>query len=134
MIWYFIAIALLIIPVIVRIINNDEYSDLSEAMILPIVVSSIMLIVLLCCTVFSHCNLEAKEIELNEERSVIVYQLENKTYLNDNNLGTHEVMTEASEFNQKVLGNRKRHENPWTNWLYSPVWEEIEPIDLNDFN
>lgn len=133
MIWYFIFIAILIIGIISLIVADDEFGFAFDAGLCIAFISTIVLIVFVMCTIISHTNIPAKEAELNAERETIIYQLEHQTYLNDNNIGTRELFTNVSKFNSNILGGRQRLRNPWTSWLCSPVWDLIEPIDLNEF-
>lgn len=93
-------------------------------------VMSIVVIGLLICIFIAHVNPGAKVAELEAERSVLVYQLESETYLNDNNLGTIELMEQIGKFNSRIESRRLRRQSLWTNWLVSPAFDEVDPIPL----
>ena len=93
-------------------------------------VMSIVVIGLLICIFIAHVNPGAKVAELEAERSVLVYQLESETYLNDNNLGTVELMEQIGKFNSRIESRRLRRQSLWTNWLVSPAFDEVDPIPL----
>lgn len=113
---------------IVYIIDDFDHDTLSGCSLFMSILSGATLTVFILLSIISHINVEAKVLELEAEKEAIVYQLENETYLNDNNLGTIELFKQASEFNQKVIGGAKKADNLWTNWLYSPAYKEVEPI------
>ena len=93
-------------------------------------VMSIVVIGLLLWIFIAHVNPGAKVAELEAERSVLVYQLESETYLNDNNLGTVELMEQIGKFNSRIESRRLRRQSLWTNWLVSPAFDEVDPIPL----
>lgn len=134
MIWYFLVIAFFAINSLLMILAEDSDHDMLP--VIPGAIAGLLLVILIIfipVTIIANTNTDAKLSEINAERDAIVYQLKNKTYLNDNNLGAHEVFKDVANFNKKVVGNQKRKTSPWTSWLYSPIWLEVESIDLEDF-
>ena len=70
---------------------------------------------------------------MEARRETIIYQLKNKTFENDNNLGTTEVLSAVADYNGDVLKMRAGRKNPWINWFYAPYGEDLELIELDDF-
>lgn len=66
-------------------------------------------------------------------REVLVYQLENKTYENDVNLGATELFNDISKYNQGILRSRAGRKNLWVSWFYNSYSNELELIDLEDY-
>lgn len=95
--------------------------------------AGILLGVELVAIVVPHANAIGDRAAMEARRETIIYQLENKTFKNDNNLGTTEVLSAIADYNGDVLKMRAGRKNPWINWFYAPYGEDLELIDLNDF-
>lgn len=93
-------------------------------------ISGLVCLIMVIVAISNHTNVEALLNATNAERDIIEYQIENKTYLNDNNIGAHEVFEDVERFNSSVFLGRGGMNNPWTKWLYKPIWDDIEPISL----
>lgn len=81
----------------------------------------------------SHANAIGDQAAMEAERETLIYQMENETYKNDNNIGTTELFSSIAEYNGKVLKIQAGRKNPWINWLYVPYGEDLELIDLEDY-
>lgn len=95
--------------------------------------AGILLVLELVAIVVPHANAIGDRAAMEARRETIIYQLENKTFENDNNLGTTEVLSAVADYNGKVLKIRAGRKNPWINWFYAPYGEDLELIDLDDF-
>ena len=78
-------------------------------------------------------NVNGEQAAMEAERETLIYQMENETYKNDNNVGTTELFSSIAEYNGKVLKIQAGRKNPWINWFYAPYGEDLELIDLDDF-
>lgn len=130
MFWYFIVIGLIIISVLLTIFVEEDIFALFLVLFL------ITLFIFLFCTITinTDASQNANLIALEQKRENLIYQLENKLYLNDNNLGANKLFDEIQTFNAKILGSRAKKDSRWTNWLYSPIWYKIEPIDIKKYS
>ena len=95
--------------------------------------AGILLVLELVAIVVPHANAIGDRAAMEARRETIIYQLENKTFENDNNLGTTEVLSAIADYNGDVLKMRAGRKNPWINWFYAPYGEDLELIDLDDF-
>lgn len=95
--------------------------------------AGILLVLELVAIGVPHANAIGDRAAMEARRETIIYQLENKTFKNDNNLGTTEVLSAIADYNGDVLKMRAGRKNPWINWFYAPYGEDLELIDLNDF-
>lgn len=95
--------------------------------------AGILLVLELVVIVVPHVNAVGDRAAMEARRETIIYQLENKTFENDNNLGTTEVLSAIADYNGDVLKMRAGRKNPWINWFYAPYGEDLELIDLDDF-
>lgn len=95
--------------------------------------AGILLVLELVVIVVPHVNAVGDRAAMEARRETIIYQLENKTFKNDNNLGTTEVLSAIADYNGDVLKMRAGRKNPWISWFYAPYGEDLELIDLDDF-
>ncbi len=95
--------------------------------------AGILLVLELVAIVVPHANAIGDRAAMEARRETIIYQLENKTFKNDNNLGTTEVLSAIADYNGDVLKMRAGRKNPWISWFYAPYGEDLELIDLDDF-
>ena len=93
----------------------------------------IALVIELVVIITSHTNAIGDQAAMEAERETLIYQMENETYKNDNNIGTTELFSSIAEYNGKVLKIQAGRKNPWINWLYVPYGEDLELIDLEDY-
>ena len=109
----------------------DWMDEVSPVFLAFGLIMSVVVIALSIAILIVHINPDARVAELEAERSALVYQLESKTYLNDNNLGTVELMEQIGEFNGRIESRRLRRQSLWTNWFISPACDEVDPIPLS---
>lgn len=95
--------------------------------------AGVLLIIELTAIIVPRANAIGDQAAMEAKRETIVYQLKNKTFENDNNLGTTEVLSAVADYNGDVLKMRAGRKNPWINWFYAPYGEDLELIELDDF-
>lgn len=93
----------------------------------------VALVIELTAILFVNANPIGEQAAMEAERETLIYQMENETYKNDNNVGTVELLSSIAEYNGKVLKMQAGRKNPWINWFYVPYGEDLELIDLEDF-
>lgn len=133
MILTLILIGIVVAAFIAHIKFNDYFSGWREAVdFIAIIVTVLGMIAISACNVIivlNNCNTEGSVIAKREERKALVYQLENKTYLNDNNVGVHELFSDIAEFNGKIEWNRHAKTDPWLSWFAESWAQYVEPIN-----
>lgn len=93
----------------------------------------VALVIELMAILVINANPIGEQAAMKAERETLIYQMENETYKNDNNVGTTELFSSIAEYNGKVLKIQAGRKNPWTNWFYVPYGEDLELIDLEDY-
>lgn len=94
-------------------------------------------IALIICTIAIievHVNPEGQLAAYQTEKAILEYRLDQKEYLNDNNIGMTELMKDITEYNSNLAEAQHGLRNPWTNWFYANYVNELEPIILDDVN
>ncbi len=95
--------------------------------------AGLLLVIELTAIIAPRANAIGDQAAMEARRETIIYQLKNKTFENDNNLGTTEVLSAVADYNGDVLKMRAGRNNPWVNWFYAPYGEDLELIELDDF-
>ena len=108
-----------------------SWPDICSSVCTPF--AGILLVLDLVAIVVPHANAIGEQAAMEARRETIIYQLENKTFKNDNNLGTTEVLSAIADYNGDVLKMRAGRKNPWISWFYAPYGEDLKLIDLDDF-
>lgn len=96
------------------------------------VLGALALIVCTITIIVVHVNPEGQLAAYQTEKAVLEYRLDQKEYLNDNNLGMTELMKDITEYNSNLTKAQHGLHNPWTNWFYADYVNELEPIILDN--
>ena len=134
MIVVLITIAILVSGIVFLWLHDVHYNDaLETAGVFMTIFGSFALVIALIAVIAINVNPIGKKMAADAKRETLVYQLENETYKNDNNLGTTDLFSSVAEYNGKVLAGRRGRHNLWTGWFYAPYWDEVELINLEDY-
>ena len=98
--------------------------------ILLTVTFGIIVLIMGAVICFSNCDPDAQlEAEL-AKRDVLVYQLNNKMYDNDNDLGKKELMNEIREWNSDIAYCKSAQDNFWEGIFIPNIYDQIDLIEL----
>ena len=130
-----ISITITIISVIVLIISFNKFSNLWDVItsisivltVLFFIISAVLGVIAISASVGSESYLAS----MQEKRNVLVYQLENDLYDNDNDLGKKELYSEIIEYNCDVAKGKIMQDNIWVYNLYSDVYDDLELIEFD---
>ena len=111
--------------------SRHSWPDICSNLCLSL--GGIALVIELAVILSMNANLIGAQAAMEAKRETLIYQMENETYKNDNNIGTTELFSSIAEYNGKVLKIQAGRKNPWINWFYAPYGEDLELIDLDDF-
>ena len=111
--------------------SRHSWSDVCSPLCLSL--GSIALIVELTAILVTNASPIGEQSAMEAERETLIYQLENETYKNDNNVGTTELFSSIAEYNGKILKMQAGRKNLWINWFYAPYGEDLELINLEDY-
>lgn len=78
-----------------------------------------------------HVNPEGKLAARQAEKAMLEYRLDQKEYLNDNNVGMTELMEDITEYNSNLIKAQHGLQSPWINWFYADYANELTPIILD---
>lgn len=95
------------------------------------IIGIIVLIVLAVGIIVVHANPEGQLAAYQTEKAMLEYRLDQKEYLNDNNVGMTELMEDITEYNSNLTEAQHGLKNPWVNWFYADYVNELTPIILD---
>ena len=95
------------------------------------VIGIVILIILTIGIISVHANPEGQLAAYQAEKAMLEYRLEQKEYLNDNNVGMTELMEDIAEYNSNLAEAQHGLKNPWVNWFYADCVNELTPIILD---
>lgn len=125
----------LIVCGIIAVCCLNSYRDWTDIFgVIFVVLDVIGAIALIFCTIqiiVVHANPEGHLAAYQSEKAMLEYRLDQKEYLNDNNIGMTELMRDITEYNSDLAEAQHGLQNPWTNWFYADYINELTPIILD---
>ena len=111
----------------------DDWADLVGIISTALgVMGVIILIILTVAIIVVHANPEGQLAAYQAEKEMLEYRLDQKEYLNDNNVGMTELMEDITEYNSNLAEAQHGLKNPWVNWFYADYVNELTPIVLDN--
>ena len=95
-------------------------------------VGIIVLIVFTIGIIKVHANPEGQLAAYQAEKAMLEYRLDQKEYLNDNNVGMTELMEDIAKYNSNLVEAQHGLKSPWVNWFYADYVNELTPIILDN--
>ena len=128
-------VAGLIVCGIIAICCLNNYRDWIDSfgMIFAVldIIGLIALALLTIQIIVVHVNPEGKLAACQAEKAMLEYRLDQKEYLNDNNVGMTELMEDITEYNSDLIEAQHGLQSPWVNWFYGEYVNELTPIILD---
>lgn len=95
------------------------------------IIGIIVLVLLTIEIIVVHVNPEGQLAAYQTEKAMLEYRLDQKEYLNDNNVGMTELMEDITEYNSDLTKAQHGLQSPWVNWFYADYVNELTPIILD---
>lgn len=109
-----------------------DWTDIVGAISMKIGIIGIIAIVVCTIVIIAvHANSEGQLAAYQSEKAMLEYCLDQKEYLNDNNIGMTELMRDITEYNSNLTKAQRGLQNPWINWFYADYVNELTPIILD---
>ena len=111
----------------------DDWADLVGIIFTALgAIGIVTLIILTVAIIAVHANPEGQLAAYQAEKEMLEYRLDQKEYLNDNNVGMTELMEDITEYNSNLTEAQHGLKNPWVNWFYADYVNELTPIILDN--
>lgn len=112
--------------------SYHDWADLFGVIFVVLdIIGIIVLALLIIQIIVVHVNPEGKLAAYQTEKAMLEYRLDQKEYLNDNNVGMTELMEDITEYNSNLAKAQHGLQNPWINWFYGEYVNELTPIILD---
>ena len=110
-----------------------DWTDLVGIISLALGMIGVVVLIVLTVEIISvHANPEGQLAAYQTEKAMLEYRLDQKEYLNDNNVGMTELMEDIAEYNSNLAEAQHGLQNPWVNWFYADYVNELTPIILDN--
>ena len=109
-----------------------DWTDLVGIISLALGMIGVVVLIVLTVEIISvHANPEGQLAAYQTEKAMLEYRLDQKEYLNDNNVGMTELMEDITEYNSRIIKAQHGLQSPWVNWFYADYVNELTPIILD---
>ena len=129
---FWIFVILLVVGIILFILNEHWlFSDLVESLGLNAIVAGIFgLMVTGLILIFNHAGKNGEIAYWETKREMLVYQLENNIYENDNDLGKRDLMEDIVEYNTSLARKQANQDDFWIGIFVPDIYDQFEFIEL----
>lgn len=96
------------------------------------VIASILMVVafgMLIGVIITNSAADSTRADLEQRHDILVYQLENNLYDNDNDLGLKDLYNDISAYNSKMAKGKVMQRNFWWGIFYPNIYDDLELIE-----
>lgn len=93
------------------------------------VLCAIGVFIMFLVIVTNNSAMESTRADLEQQHDILVYQLENNLYNNDNDLGLKDLYDDISTYNSKVAKGKVVQRDFWWGIFYPNIYDDLELID-----
>lgn len=134
---FWLTVAFCVVMFVVAALTANRYRPAALEVInfVSLMLGTIALIVAVLMLIIigvNHYGLDGQIAKSNARREMLVYQLENNIYDNDNDLGKRELMVDIQAWNEDLAARRENQDNFWTGIFTPDIYDQFEFIELED--
>lgn len=130
LLWLTIGIAVISLIVCVTIDNNYGPNWLAMAFAWVLVACVMALLIMGIILGVNHFGVDGDIDSCNVRHDMLVYQLENDIYDNDNDLGKRELMVDIQAWNEDLARYKANQDNFWIGVFIPNIYDAFEFIEL----
>lgn len=129
---FWIFVILLVVGIILAILDEQcLLNELGENLgVIAIVVGVVGLIATGLILIFNHAGKNGEIAYWEAKREMLVYQLENNIYENDNDLGKRDLMEDIVEYNTSLARKQANQDDFWIGIFVPDIYDQFEFIEL----
>lgn len=90
---------------------------------------AIAVFIMLLVIIVNNSATESTRADLEQRHDILVYQLENNLYDNDNDLGLKDLYDDVSAYNSEVVKGKVMQRNFWWGIFYPNIYDNLEFVD-----
>lgn len=119
---------------VLAILWNDEY-DFREVLGMISAVLSILFgivaLIMIVIAIIANVGVKGEIASKQQLYESLTYQLENKVYENDNDLGKRDLYTQITDWNEDVARGKSMQHDLWLGVFYPNIYDDLEFIDIS---
>lgn len=129
---FWIFVILMVVGIILAIADEHWlFSDLVEGLGLIAIVGGVAGFALTgLLLIFNHVGKNGEIAYWETKREMLVYQLENDIYENDNDLGKRDLMEDIVEYNTSLARKQANQDDFWIGIFVPDIYDQFEFIEL----
>lgn len=136
MLFWLTIILIAVFLYIAMVIEHHSRSEILEAIaVISLFVSGALMVVAIIELAVMGCNhfgVDGYIAKMNTRREMLVYQLENDIYDNENDLGKRELMTDIQSWNEDLANYKERQDDFWLGIFTPNIYDQFEFIELEE--
>lgn len=90
---------------------------------------TIAVFIMLLVIIVNNSSMKSTRADLEQRHDILVYQLENNLYDNDNDLGLKDLYNDISAYNSKVAKGKIMQRDFWWGIFYPNIYNNLELIE-----
>lgn len=110
--------------------KRETYFNISEITSSVIAISfAFIAFGMLVGVIITNSATESTRADLEQRHDILVYQLENNLYDNDNDLGLKDLYNDISAYNSEVAKGKVMQRDFWWGIFYPNIYDDLELIE-----
>lgn len=93
-------------------------------------ISGAIVLALLVMHIYDHVAAEKILAERQQEYKVLVYQLEENVYENENDIGKSELFEKIEKWNTHLASAQALQDNIWIGFIYADIYDQLDFIEF----
>ena len=130
--WITVSVFVILLVLAIILWNIDVCSADTFALAATLdTVVGIAIAVMLVIICVNNTGLDGDIARLNTRYDMLVYQLENDIYDNDNDLGKRELMNDIQDWNEDLASYKENQDDFWIGIFIPNIYDQFEFIELD---
>ena len=131
---YWIFLFILVLCIIGTITGSLGYKTWQDVLLVfsgvGLIISAVTVIIMTIFVIDANTAIDAKIAKNQQRYEMLVYQVENETYENDNDIGKYELYNQVREWNEDLANGKAKQYNFWYGIFYPNIYDNFDYIKL----
>lgn len=130
--WITVGVFIILLVLAISFWHSDSCGvDTFASVVTLDTVIGIAIAVMLVIICVNNTGLDGDIARLNTRYDMLVYQLENDIYDNDNDLGKRELMKDIQDWNEDLASHKENQDDFWIGIFIPNIYDQFEFIELD---